>query len=112
MESVRQNKVARLIQKELAIFFQGQHNSLFPGKIITVTVVRISPDLGIAKVYLSIYPLDKNENYITTIEQHAKTIRNVLGRKILHQLRSVPELTFFLDDSMDYLERINELLKS
>jgi ribosome-binding factor A len=112
MESVRQSKVARLIQKELATFFQAQSRNLFPGKMITVTVVRISPDLGTAKVYLSIYPHGRDEHYIATVEKYAGLIRNALASAIRHQVRSIPTLAFYLDDSMDYLERINELLKS
>ncbi|MBN1158302.1 MAG: 30S ribosome-binding factor RbfA [Bacteroidales bacterium] len=112
MESVRQSKVARLIQKELATFFQAESKSLFMGKIIGVTVVRISPDLSLARIYLSIYPLGKDEDFIAEINQHAKTIRNALGRSIRHQVKNIPELVFHLDDSLDYLEHIDELLKS
>ncbi|MBN2482276.1 MAG: 30S ribosome-binding factor RbfA [Bacteroidales bacterium] len=112
MESVRQSKVARLIQKELATFFQSESRNLFMGKIIGVTVVRISPDLGLAKIYLSIYPVEKDKDYIAEINRHAKTIRNALGRNIRHQVRNIPELVFYLDDSLDYLEHIDELLKS
>jgi len=101
-----------LIQKELATFFQIQSRDLFPGRMITVTVVRVSPDLGVAKVYLSIYPHGPEENYIATIGQHAGMIRNALARNIRHQVKIIPELAFYLDDSMDYLDRINELLKS
>lgn len=101
-----------MIQKELATFFQAQSRILFPGRMITVTVVRVSPDLGLAKVYLSIYPHGPEENYISTIEQHAGAIRNGLARNIRHQVKIIPELAFYLDDSMDYLDRINKLLKS
>ena len=112
MESVRESKVARLIQKELASFFQAESKNLFSGKIITVTIVRVTPDLGLAKIYVSIYPLAKDENFIATINQHVKSIRSVLGRNVRHQLRTIPELVFYLDDSFDYLEHIDELLKS
>lgn len=112
MESVRQSKVARLIQKELASFFQVESRNLFMGKMITVTVVRVSPDLGLAKIYLSIFPTDKNEDYLSVINLHVKTIRNALGKSIRHQVRIIPELAFYLDDSLDYLERIDRLLKS
>ncbi len=112
MESVRQSKVARLIQKELASFFQAESKNLFLGKIITVTVVRVTPDLRLAKIYVSIYPLVKDENFIAVINQHIKSIRNILGRNVRHQLKTIPELVFYLDDSLDYLEHIDELLKS
>jgi ribosome-binding factor A len=112
MESVRQNKIARLLQKELATYFQTENRNILPGRMITVTVVRISPDLSLAKVYLSIYPKNANEDSLGVVSSHVKEIRNVLGRKIRHQVRIIPELAFFLDDSMDYVERIDKLLKS
>ncbi len=111
MGSIRQNKVARLLQKEIAEIFQYEHNNLFRGKMITVTVVRIAPDLSMARIYLSIYPFRKEENYIAYINQQAKFIRNQLGKKVRYQLRIVPELNFFHDDSIDYADRIDELLK-
>jgi len=111
MESVRQNKVARLVQKELASFFQAESNRLFQGKLISVTVVRVSPDLGLAKVYLSIFPVEKDESFLPLVTQHTKIIRNALGRSIRHQVRIIPELVFYLDDSVDYLQHIEDLLK-
>ena len=112
MDSVRQNKIARLLQKELATFFQAESRGLFPGKMVTVTVVRVSPDLGLAKVYLSVFPLARDEDFITRVTEHTKMIRNALGRNIRHQVRIIPELAFYIDDSMDYFERIDKLLKS
>lgn len=112
MDSVRQNKVSRLIQKELAVFFQSQSRELFPGHMITVTVVRVSPDLGLAKAYLSIFPMNKDEKILEKVSDQAKHIRTVIGRNIRHQVRVIPELAFYIDDSIDYLERIDQLLKS
>jgi ribosome-binding factor A len=112
MDSVRQNKIARLLQKELATFFTAESRNLFPGKLITVTVVRVTPDLGLAKVYLSVFPKKPGEDIIAEVSQHHKMIRNVLGRNIRHQVRIIPELAFYLDDSMDYFEKIDRLLKS
>jgi len=112
MDSVRQNKVARLIQKELAVFFQAQSREYFPGHMITVTVVRVSPDLALAKAYLSIFPMKKDENILEQITHQAKHIRIVIGRNIRHQVRVIPELAFYIDDSIDYLEHIDRLLKS
>ena len=112
MESVRQSKIARLVQKELARYFQVESRSLLPGKMITVTVVRVTPDLGLAKVYLSIFPENQNEDNLEVVSKHTKTIRTVLGNNIRHQVRIIPELAFYLDDSMDYVERIDRLLKS
>jgi ribosome-binding factor A len=112
MESLRQNKVARLIQKELASFFQSESRTYFHGKMITVTGVRISPDLSLAKVYVSIFPFQENEDFLSVITQHTKIIRNALSHKIRHQVRVIPELVFYRDDSMEYADRIEKLLKS
>jgi ribosome-binding factor A len=112
MDSVRQNKVARLIQKELAVFFQSRSRDLFPGRMITVTMVRVSPDLALAKAYLSIFPLKPEEKIVEQVSEQARFIRTVIGRNIRNQVRVIPELAFYLDDSIDYLENIDRLLKS
>ncbi len=112
MDPVRQNKIARLLQKELAEIFQKESKNLFKGKIITVTVVRITADLNIARVYLSIFPLKENEDFDLIVNKNLRTIRNYLGKRIRHQLRNVPELVFYHDDSLDYIDNINKLLKS
>ena len=111
MDSVRQSKIARLLQKELATVFQAESRNILPGKMITVTVVRVTPDLGLAKVYLSIFPHTADEDNISAINEHTSMIRNVLGRNIRHQVRIIPELAFYIDDSMDYVEKIDRLLK-
>lgn len=111
METIRQNKISRLLQKELAEIFQHEHNDLFNGKMISVTVVRVSADLSIARVYLSIFPLKNEEKYLEYINRQARFMRRQLGNKVRHQLRIIPELVFFLDDSIDYADRIDELLK-
>lgn len=82
------------------------------GKIITVTIVRVSPDLSLARIYISIYPMQKEEDTLSLVNNHNKAIRNYLGNRIRHQVRLIPELVFYLDDSLDYLERIEKLLKS
>ena len=112
MESNRQKKVSRLLQKELGIIFQ-QKGRDFGRKMISVTTVRISPDLGVAKVYLSIFPPDKkdDEETMESVKNHSSKIRNELGQKIKSQLRVVPELAFFEDDSLDYIDNIEQLLK-
>lgn len=112
MTTLRQNKVARLVQKELASFFQLESRNYFQGKMITVTQVRVSPDLLLAKVYISIFPLNENEDFMSIVNQHKKIIRNALSQKIRYQLRTMPELAFFHDDSIDYADRIDKLLKS
>ena len=111
MASTKQNKVARLLQKELGDIFQKRSKSLFEDKMITVTVVRISPDLLVAKVYLSIYPSKNNEKTLALVREHANEIRYDLGNRIRNQVRKIPELTFFIDDSLDYIENIDRLLK-
>ena len=97
MQETRQNRISRLLQKELSLIFQSQ-TRMMHGIMVSVTKVKISPDLSICTAYLSVFPYEK-------------TIRYDLGKKVRNQLRIIPELRFFLDDSLDYLERIDELLK-
>jgi len=111
MPSTKQNKVARLLQKELGDIFQKRSKRDFEDKMITVTVVRISPDLLVAKVYLSIYPSKNNEDTLALIRQHGSEIRYDLGNRIRNQVRKIPELNFFIDDTLDYIENIDRLLK-
>ena len=110
MEATRQNKIARLLQKELSEIFQQQTRSMH-GVLVSVSAVRISPDLSVARVYLSIFPSEKGEELIKNINANMKSVRYELGTRVRFQLRIIPELKFFLDDSLDYLERIDELLK-
>jgi ribosome-binding factor A len=110
MTSTRQHKVSRLLQKELGDYFQKQGPAILPGKMITVTVVRISPDLGLAKVYLSIFPGDKHEEDIKIIGDRAGAVRSEMGSRLGKQLRHIPEFVFYLDDSLDYIDHIEELL--
>ena len=109
METTRQNKIARLLQKELSEIFQQQTRSMH-GVLISVSVVRISPDLSVARAYLSIFPSEKSAELIKNINDNMKSIRYELGTRVRHQLRIIPELKFFVDDSLDYLEHIDELL--
>lgn len=111
MESTRQKKISRLLQKELAEILRKKTAVLAPGKIITVTNVRVSPDLGLAKIYLSIFPSDESENILRNVSSATSTVRNELGRLVRNQLRVVPELHFYLDDSLDYIDNIDSLLK-
>ena len=110
MEGTRQNKVNRQIQKDLGEIFQRQSQSLLQGKMITVTTVRVSPDLGIAKVYLSIFPSTNKDDVFALVKQNTKAIRHELAQRIKNQMRIVPELQFFIDDSLDYIENIDRLL--
>lgn len=111
MSTTRQNKISRLLQKELSEIFQRNSSSLFTGKMITVTSVRVSPDLSVARVYLSIFPVQDKTDYLTYISSVESQIRFELGKRVRHQLRKIPELAFFLDDSLDYIENIDNLLK-
>lgn len=111
MTSTRQYKVSRLLQKELGQIFQREGKTMFAGRMITVTEVRITQDLGQARIYLSIFPTATRDLFEKTVGEHSQHIRHELGMRIRHQLRMVPELQFFLDDSLDYIENIDRLLK-
>lgn len=111
MESERQLKVARQIQKDLAEIIRVKGMAFFNGAMVTVSGVKISSDLSVAKVYVSIFPSSKSSEALELIKSGAKGLRGELGKRVAGQLRIVPELVFFLDDSLDYVERIDELLK-
>jgi len=111
MESQRQQKVSRLLQKELGAYFQQESHSLFHGAMITVTKVNVTRDLALARVFLSLFAVDNKADLIDVIGKRKKEIRYKLGAKIRHQLRGVPDLEFFEDDSLDYIENIENLLK-
>lgn len=110
MESTRQSKIARLIQKELSEIFLLQAKSM-NGVLVSVTSVRVSPDLSIARAYISVFPSERGGEIVKNLTGNMRAIRFELGGRLRHQLRIIPELKFFLDDSLDYLERIDELLK-
>ena len=110
MDSTRQNKISRLIQKELSDIFLRMTKEM-RGVMVSVSVVRVSPDLGIAKAYLSIFPSEKAGEIIEHLTNNTKTIRFELGNRVRHQLRIIPELRFYQDDSLDYIEHIDQLLK-
>ena len=109
MDNTRMSRINRLIQKEVSDLFRQQTQAL-PGTLVTVTSVTVSPDLSIARVRLSIFPTERGEELLETIRSNARAIRYDLGLRVGKQLRKLPELTFFIDDSLDYLERIDELL--
>lgn len=110
METTRQNKISRLIQKELSEIFLLQTKSM-NGVLVSVSAVRISPDMSIARVYLSVFPSERSQEIVKNINDNMKSLRYELGTRVRHQLRIIPELKFFVDDSLDYAERIDELLK-
>lgn len=109
MQKTRQNKIARLLQKELSLIFQSQTRAMH-GVMVSVTRVKVSPDLSVCTAYLSIFPSEKGEELLANIKANDKTIRYELGTRVRNQLRIIPELRFFIDDSLDYLDRIDELL--
>lgn len=112
MESLRQQKVNRLLQKELSILFQRHAADFCLGAMTSVTKVNVSPDLAIAKIHLSIYTnLDRNVVF-TQVQSIKGLIRKKLGESIKKQVRIIPDLIFFIDDSLDYIENIERLLKS
>jgi ribosome-binding factor A len=108
--STRQLKVGRELQKDLAEIIRGKGMAAFGGAMVTVSEVRISPDLSVAKVYVSIFPSAKAEAVMKTLQDNVKTLRGELGRVVAKQLRIVPELVFYLDSSLDYAEHIDSLL--
>ncbi len=110
MQETRQNKIARMLQKELSLIFQSQ-TRMMHGVMVSVTRCRVSPDLSICTAYLSIFPSEKGEEMINNITANEKTIRYELGTRIRNQVRIIPELRFFIDDSLDYIDHIDELLK-
>jgi ribosome-binding factor A len=112
MESTRQKKVSRLVQKELADIFLKRGNEFGHGKLVSITRVRISPDLSFAKVYISIFPATNQEEVLKSLQEHSSKIRFDLGHKVRTQLRIVPDLAFHIDDSLDYIDKIDKLLKS
>lgn len=110
-ETTRQLKVAREIQRDLAEIIRSKGMAAYNGAMVTVSGVKISPDLALARVYVSIFPSAKAGEVMTKLEEENKKLRGELGRLVAKQLRIVPELTFALDDSLDYVEHIDELLK-
>ena len=110
METTRQNKIARLIQKELSDIFQKQ-TSAMRGVLVSVSACRISPDLSICRAYLSVFPSERAEEIVKNINDNQRQVRYELGTRVGKQLRIVPELKFFIDDSLDYVAHIDELLR-
>jgi ribosome-binding factor A len=109
METTRQSKINRLLQKELGEIFLAETKKM-SGTLVSVSIVRVSPDLSVAKVYLSIFPSDKAEGILNAVKESAKSIRYELASRVRFQLRKVPELSFYVDDSLDYIENIDTLL--
>lgn len=109
--STRQLKVASQIKRDMAEIIRSKGMAAFDGALVSVSGVKITPDLSQAKVYVSIFPSSKSEAVMEIIGDQTRALRGELGRRVGKQLRIVPELQFFLDDSLDYVEHIEELLK-
>lgn len=109
-ESTRQLKVAKEVQRELAEMIRSKGMAHFDGAMVTVSGVRMSPDLSVAKVYISIFPSAKADAVMEQVSAESRSLRGELGNRMAKQLRIVPELIFYLDNSLDYVQRIEELL--
>lgn len=109
MEGKRQAKISRMLQKELSEIFRRQ-TAAMGGVMVSVTEVRVSPDLSIAKAYLSIFPSEKSQEILANIQRQTKTVRYELAQAVKSVLRKTPELQFYLDDSLDYIDNIGRLL--
>lgn len=109
MESKRQQKFAGVIQQDLAAIFQREGNNYLPNTMVTITKVRVTPDLAIARVFLSFFNSTNNSLALQTIKQHASEIRYKLGAKIKDQVRIIPQLEFFVDDTSEYVERMDKI---
>jgi ribosome-binding factor A len=112
MESTRQQKISKLLMKDLGDLFLREVPELIGSKVmITVTKVTVTRDLSLARVYLSIFAAPDKEAVLADVRKAGKAVRLMLGKRIRHQVRTIPELIFELDDSLDYIDRIDELLK-
>lgn len=111
MDSIRQEKIARLIQKEVGVIFTNGEVSIAPKTMVSVTKARVSSDLSIAKLYISLFPATDKKAILEKINQQSGEIRYALGKKVGKQLRHTPDLHFYLDDSFDYAETIDQLLQ-
>ncbi|MBQ0081180.1 MAG: 30S ribosome-binding factor RbfA [Alistipes sp.] len=110
MENTRQQKIAKQIQKDIAEILLKEYREALLGVLVTVTTVRMSVDLSYAKVYISIFPYEKSKAVLEKISGESRTIRGLLGKRMRNQVKSIPELQFFLDDSLEYIENIEGLL--
>ena len=111
METTRQAKMARQIQKDIAEILLKEAAPIVHGVVASVTAVRVSPDLNYAKIYFSIFPFEESRRVMAALEDNNWFIRKTLGARIRNQVKNVPELQFFLDDSLEYIEHIEKALK-
>lgn len=111
VETTRSQKITRQIQRDISDIFQKEARAIVSGALVSITVVRISPDFALAKVYLSIFPFNKSKEIMEKVREEAWFIRRELGKRMKNQIKSLPEIAFFLDDSMEYAENIESVLK-
>ena len=112
METTRQQKITKQIREDIADIFQKEGAPIVRGSLVTVTAVRISPDFSYAKIYVSIFPFEESGEVMSRLEHQNWFIRRALGRRIRNQLKNVPEIQFYLDDSLEYIENIDKALKN
>ena len=112
MESTntRQQKIAKQIQKDIAEIIQREYSASLRGTLVTVTTVRVSVDLAYAKIYVSVFPFDRAKATLDYLDEQNRAIRGALGNRMRNQVKSIPELQFFIDDSLEYIENIDNLL--
>lgn len=110
METTRQQKIAKQIQKDIADIFSKEGAPIIRGKLVTVTSVRVSPDFSYAKIYVSVFPFESNAEIMDSLEKNNWLIRKALGTRIKNQIKSIPEIQFFLDDSLEYIENIEKAM--
>ena len=108
--TTRQQKIARQIQKDVADIFAHELAAKLRGVMTTVTTVRVSPDFGYAKIYVSVFPFGEAQRIMAVLDDEAWLVRRSLGQRIRHQLKVVPEVQFFLDDSLEYIENIERAM--
>ena len=111
MATIRQEKIAAVLQKDLEQIFQQNTRDLCDGAMVSVTVVRVTPDLSLAKVYISIFAHQEPDKVLENIKVNAAQIKHAVAQKVKHQLRKMPDLQFYRDDSMEYAAEIDQLLK-
>lgn len=111
MENTRQQKIAKQIQKDMAELLQQEASDVIRGSLVTVTAVRMSPDLAYAKIYVSVFPFERSAEVMQSLDRHMRFLRGLLGHRLRNQIKSIPELQFFLDDSLEYIEHIEQAIK-
>ncbi|MFI3319577.1 MAG: 30S ribosome-binding factor RbfA [Rikenellaceae bacterium] len=109
-ETTRQQKISKQIQRDIAEILQKDYRERFKGLLVTVTAVRVSPDFSYSKIYVSVFPFSQSEAVLEALKHENWAIRKSLGARIKHQIKSVPEIDFFIDDSLEYIENIDKAI--